>query len=255
MSSNVLLSCDANGVATIRLNRPEKKNALSIAMYAALAEALEQIADDAAVRAILLCGAGENFTAGNDLADFANRPSDGSSPAARFLFGLAQATKPIVAAVDGYAVGIGLTMLLHCDLVYVSSRAKLRAPFVDLGLIPEAASTLLLPRLLGHTRAAEVLLLGDMLPAQRAYELGLVNGVLSAVELESHALAVCTRLAQKAPTALAHTKRLLRDTTGNTLERMQHEFQIFAAQLTSPEAREAIAAFFDKRAPDFGKAR
>ena len=255
MSSNVLLSRDANGVATIRLNRPEKKNALSIAMYAALGDALEQVETDPSLHAILLCGAGENFTAGNDLADFANRPSDGSSPAARFLFGLAQATKPVVAAVDGHAVGVGLTMLLHCDLVYVSSRAKLRAPFVDLGLIPEAASTLLLPRLLGHVRAAELLLLGDVLSAQRAHEFGLVNGVLSPAELEPHAYAVAARLAQKAPTALAHTKRLLRDSAGTALERMQHEFQIFAAQLTSPEAREAIAAFFDKRAPDFSKTR
>jgi len=254
MSSNIAFNREA-GVATIRLNRPEKKNALSIAMYAALGDAIETAERDDSVRVIFLCAAGESFTAGNDLADFANRPADGTSPAARFLSGLAQATKPVVAAVDGYAVGVGLTLLLHCDLVYASTRAKLRAPFVDLGLIPEAASTLLLPRLVGSLRAAEILLLGDVLDAERARELGLVNAVVPVSELEAHALSVCQRLAGKAPSAVAHTKRLLRNTSPTTMERMQQEFGIFAAQLASPEAREAIAAFFDKRPPDFKKLR
>lgn len=250
MTSHVLFSREA-GIATLRLNRPEKKNALSIAMYAALADAIEEAERDPGVRVLLLCGAGENFTAGNDLADFANRPADGTSPAGRFLDGIANAKKPLVAAVDGYAVGVGLTMLLHCDLVYASQRAKLRAPFVDLGLIPEAGSTLLLPRAVGTLRAAEIFLLADALDAERARELGLVNAVLPAAELESHAFQVCERLAQKPPSALRHTKALLRDTQGTTAERMQREFGIFAAQLRSAEAREAFTAFFEKRAPKF----
>ncbi|MEY4582083.1 MAG: hypothetical protein RL701_6786 [Pseudomonadota bacterium] len=252
MSSNIVFTKES-GVATIRLNRPEKKNALSVAMYGALGDAIEEAERDDSVGAVLLCAAGESFTAGNDLADFANRPRDGVSPAQRFLFGIAQAKKPLVAAIDGYAVGVGFTMLLHCDLIYASTRAKLRAPFVDLGLIPEAASTLLLPRLIGHARAAELFLLGDTLSAEQAKEFGLVNAVLPPAEVEAHARAVCERLALKAPTALLQTKRLLRDTTGTTLERMQTEFEIFATQLGSPEAREAIAAFFDKRQPNFSK--
>jgi enoyl-CoA hydratase/carnithine racemase len=254
MTSHIQFSREG-GVATLRLNRPEKKNALSISMYAALADAIEEAERDDSVGVLFLCGAGENFTAGNDLADFANRPADGTSPAGRFLEGIANAKKPLVAAVDGYAVGVGLTMLLHCDLVYASHRAKLRAPFVDLGLIPEAGSTLLLPRVVGALRAAEIFLLCDTLDAERAREYGLVNAVVPAAELEAYVRQVCQRLAQKAPSALRHTKALLRDTQGTTRERMLQEFGIFAAQLRSAEAREAITAFFEKRAPDFQKPR
>ena len=246
MSSQVLFTRD-NGVATIRFNRPEKKNALNTEMYAALGDAIEAAESDDAVRAVMLCAAGENFTAGNDLADFAARPKDGTSPAQRFLYGLATAKKPLVAAVDGYAVGVGLTMLLHCDLVYASRRAKLRAPFVDLGLVPEAGSSLLLPRLLGHMRASEVFLLCDWLPAERAFDLGIVNQVVDPSELEALARGVCERLAQKAPGAVRRTKELLRDTTGNTSTRMQREFELFAERLGSDEARAAISAFFEKR--------
>lgn len=253
MSSEHILFSRDNGVATIRLNRPEKKNALNLSMYGALGEAVDAAVSDEDVRVIFLCAAGETFTAGNDLADFAARPADGSSPAQRFLYGIAQADKPLVAAVDGFAVGVGLTMLLHCDLVYASDRAKLRVPFVDLGLIPEAGSSLLLPRILGHQRAAELLMLCDFVDAKRAHELGLVNAVLPPAELEAHARRVCERLAQKSPSALRHTKALLRDTSGTTLERMRREFEIFGDQLRSPESREAISAFFEKRAPDFSR--
>ena len=246
MSSQVLFTRD-NGVATIRLNRPEKKNALNTAMYNALGDAIEAAESDDSVRAILLCAAGENFTAGNDLADFASRPEDGASPAQRFLYGIANTKKPLVAAVDGYAVGVGLTMLLHCDLVYASRRAKLRAPFVDLGLVPEAGSSLLLPRLIGHVRAAEVFLLCDMIPAEQALAMGIVNQVVEHGELESIARGVCERLAKKAPGAVRRTKELLRDTQGDTGTRMRREFELFADQLRSDEARQAIAAFFEKR--------
>ena len=252
MSPHIQFTREA-GVATIRLNRPQKRNAIDVAMYAALADALSECDRDPDVRAILLCGAGQNFTAGNDLADFAKRPeTPGEAPSFRFLRGLAQANKPLVAAVDGYAVGIGVTMLLHCDLVFVSDRAKLRMPFVDLGLVPEAASTLLLPRQIGQLRAAELFLVSEMLSGPRAEQLGLANAVLPAAELEAHALEVCRRIAQKAPAAVRHTKALLRDRSG-VMERIAQEGEIFTAQLRSPEAREAISAFFEKRAPDFSK--
>jgi enoyl-CoA hydratase/carnithine racemase len=254
MTTNISFSREA-GVATLRLNRPEKKNAITHAMYAALADALIEADRDEAVRALLLCGAGGNFTAGNDLADFANRPpAFADAPSARFLRAIAQFKKPLVAAVDGNAVGVGVTMLLHCDLIYASDRAKLRLPFVDLGLVPEAGSSLLLPRLVGHQRAAELLLLCDSLDAARAHELGLVNAVLPAAELEAHAQQICARLARKAPSALCHTKALLRETQHATvLERIEQEGAIFGAQLRTPEAREAFTAFFEKRAPDFSK--
>jgi enoyl-CoA hydratase/carnithine racemase len=256
MTTNITFTREA-GIATIRMNRPEKKNAITLAMYAAMADALTESERDETVRVILICGSGGNFTAGNDLHDFANRPAvSQDAPSGRFLRAIAQVKKPLLAAVDGYAVGVGVTMLLHCDLVYVSDRAKLRLPFVDLGLVPEAASSLLLPRLLGHQRAAELLLLGDVFSAATARELGLVNAVLPADELEAHARRICERLVQKAPNALRHTKALLRETQHATvLERMEHEGGLFTTQLRTPEAREAFAAFFEKRAPDFSKPR
>jgi enoyl-CoA hydratase/carnithine racemase len=254
MSSNIKFTRD-NGVATLRINRPEKKNALNLAMYAALADGLIECERDPQVRAVLLCGAGNTFTAGNDLHDFATRPAESpDAPATRFLRALSQAQKPLVAAVDGNAIGIGVTMLLHCDFVFASDRARLRTPFVDLGLVPEAASSLLLPRLIGHQRAAELFLLCDVIDADKALRYGLVGAVLPAAELEAHARSVCQRLAQKAPSALRMTKMLLRESAyASVPERMAHEGQLFAAQLRSPEAREAISAFFDKRAPDFSK--
>jgi enoyl-CoA hydratase/carnithine racemase len=254
MIPNISFSCEA-GIATLRLNRPEKKNAITHAMYAALADALIEADRDDAVRVVLLCGAGGNFTAGNDLGDFANRPpAFADAPSGRFLRAIAQFKKPLVAAVDGNAVGVGVTMLLHCDLIYASDRAKLRLPFVDLGLVPEAGSSLLLPRLVGHQRASALLLLCDSLDAAGARELGLVNAVLPAAELEAHARQICERLARKAPSALRHTKALLRETQHATvLERIEHEGAIFGAQLRTPEAREAFSAFFEKRAPDFSK--
>jgi enoyl-CoA hydratase/carnithine racemase len=256
MSPNILFTREA-GVATLRLNRPEKKNAINLAMYAALADAIAEAERDPDVRVLLISAVGDTFTAGNDLHDFANRPqSSGDTPAQRFLRAIAQAQKPLVAAVDGNAVGVGFTMLLHCDLVFATERAKLRAPFVDLGLVPEAASTLLLPRLVGQQRAAEIMLLCDVIDASKALELGLVSAVLPAAELESHARHVCQRLARKPPGALRLTKALLRESAYATVpERMAHEGEIFAAQLRSPEVGEAISAFFEKRAPDFSKLR
>jgi enoyl-CoA hydratase/carnithine racemase len=254
MTSHVLISKDG-AITTIRLDRPEKKNAITVAMYQAMADAVNEAERDDAVRVILLTASGDTFTAGNDLGDFMSKPPVGpDSPVLQFLAAIARAKKPLVAAVDGNAVGVGLTMLLHCDLVYASERAVLRAPFVDLGLVPEAASSLLLPRAIGHQRAAALLLLGEPLTAIRARELGLVNEVVPAADLEATARAAAARLAQKAPEALALTKALLKETGHATVtERIAHEAQIFGARLASAEVREAISAFFQKRAPDFSK--
>jgi enoyl-CoA hydratase/carnithine racemase len=254
MSEHIQVATDG-GVMTIRFNRPDKKNAFTVAMYEAMAAALADAERDASTRVILFTAAGDAFTAGNDLGDFMSKPpTDESSPVFRFLAALASAKKPLVAAVDGLGVGIGLTLLLHCDLVYASDRTKLRAPFVDLGLVPEAASSLLLPRLFGYQRAAEILLLGETIDARRAYELGLVNAVVTSAELPARALDACKKLAAKPPTALLLTKQLLKDPGHATVaERIRHEAVFFGKQLVSAEVKEAITAFFEKRAPDFSK--
>jgi enoyl-CoA hydratase/carnithine racemase len=254
MSELIQVSRDA-GTMTIRFNRPDKKNAFTVAMYESMAAALAEAERDQAVRVILFTAAGDAFTAGNDLGDFMSRPpTDESSPVFRFLAALASASKPLVAAVDGLGVGIGLTLLLHCDLVYATERTKLRAPFVDLGLVPEAASSLLLPRLFGYQRAAEILLLGETIDARRAYELGLVNAVVPQAELAARAQEACTKLAAKPPMALKLTKQLLKDPAHATVaERIRHEAVYFGRQLGSAEVKEAITAFFEKRTPDFTK--
>lgn len=242
-------------VQTIELARPDKKNALTTAMYGALADALAEAEREAGVRAVVLAAAGDTFCAGNDLADFAHGPPpDEGSPVVRFLTTLAGATKPIVAAVDGAAVGVGLTLLLHCDLVYATERARFTAPFVDLGLVPEAASSLLLPQRLGHARASALLLLGEPLDARAALGAGLVNALVEPGALRAHALAVGQALARKPPAALRLTKSLLNEPGYQTVpQRLRHEGALFAQRLASPEAREAITAFFEKRPPDFTK--
>jgi enoyl-CoA hydratase/carnithine racemase len=177
-----------NGVATIEIARPEKKNALTAAMYQAMADAVLDAQLDTAVRALLITGQPGIFTSGNDLEDFMQRPPAGpDSPVVRFMKALTECDKPVVAAVTGGAVGIGTTMLLHCDLVYVADDARLAMPFVGLGLVPEYASSLLLPRLVGHVRAAEKLLLGDPFNGEQAVELGIANAVLPAAEVLNHA--------------------------------------------------------------------
>jgi enoyl-CoA hydratase/carnithine racemase len=248
MSSNVRVTQDG-GIVAIRLDRPDKKNAITVAMYQAMADALKEAERDDAVRVVLFCAEGDTFTAGNDLADFMSKPPTGpDSPVIQFLMAISAATKPLVAAVDGAAVGVGLTMLLHCDLVYASDRAQFRTPFVDLGLVPEAASSLLLPRTIGHQRAAGMLLLCDTVGADEAKELGFVNAIVPAGELEATARRACERLAQKPPGAVRLTKALMREPGYATVpERIAHEAQIFASRLTSPEVREAIMAFFAKR--------
>jgi enoyl-CoA hydratase/carnithine racemase len=254
MSQHVVTE-SAAGVVAIRMNRPDKKNAITVEMYDAMAKALADAERDPQVRVVRFEAAGETFCAGNDLADFMQKPPTGpDSPVFAFLTALASAKKPLVAAVDGLGVGIGLTMLLHCDLVYASDRARFRTPFVDLGLVPEAASSLLLPRLVGHTRAAELLLLGETIDARTALDWGIVNAVVAPAELAARAGAACAKLAAKPPTALKLSKQLLKESGHATVgERIVHEAGHFGRQLASAEVREAISAFFEKRTPDFSK--
>jgi len=243
------------GVATIEIARPEKKNALTAAMYQAMADALRAATDDAAVRAVLITGQPGVFTSGNDLEDFMQRPPQGAdSPVAQFMRALLECDKPVVAAVTGAAIGIGTTMLLHCDFVYVSDEARLATPFVSLGLVPEYASSLLMPLLMGPRRAAERLLLGDPFTGETAVECGLANAVLPAAEVVNHARRVAERFNALPPGAVRDTKRLMRRGGRDAIvQAMQAESEIFGARLRSPEAREAFQAFFEKRKPDFSK--
>ena len=248
-----------NGVATIEIARPEKKNALTIAMYQAMADAINAAKADAAVRALLITGQPGIFTSGNDLEDFMQRPpgsgsGNDESPVFRFMRALIDCDKPVVAAVTGAAIGIGTTMLLHCDLVYVSDEARLAMPFVGLGLVPEFGSSLLLPQRIGQARAAEKLLLGDPFTGAEAVELGLANAVLPAGEVANHARRVAERFNAMPPGAVRETKRLLRAPQAEaTFMAIRTEGEMFAARLRSPEAMEAFQAFFQKRRPDFSK--
>ncbi|MCA2977979.1 MAG: enoyl-CoA hydratase [Myxococcaceae bacterium] len=237
----------------VRFARPAKKNALTIAMYERLNAALAEAAADPGVRAVVFGSTSETFTAGNDLGDFMQDPPTGeSSPVFRFIAALAAFEKPLLAAVDGKAIGVGLTMLLHCDFVYATERASFVTPFVNLGLVPEAGSSLLLPRLLGHVRAAEMLLLGQPISAGQAHAWGLVNALLPPDEVLPRALATAKLLSERAPTALKLSKRLMKDSAA-LKARMSEEGALFVERLQSAEVAEAIGAFFEKRTPDFSK--
>ena len=251
-TQDILVHTEA-GVTTLTLNRVDKKNSLTSAMYSALADALEQAQADSAVRTVLLQGDVAVFSAGNDIADFlAHPPTDQSSPVYRFLRTLAAFPKPLVAAVCGPAVGIGTTMLLHCDLVYAGDNAAFSLPFVNLGLCPEAASSLLVPRLLGYHRAAEALLLGEPFMAEAALEVGLVNRVVPPTECNAIAQAQARKLAAKPLASLLATKRLMKQgLVEPVLQRLGEEGAIFARMLTEPAAREAFTAFMEKRKPNF----
>jgi enoyl-CoA hydratase/carnithine racemase len=248
-----------NGVATIEIARPEKKNAITVAMYQSMAEALRAADADAAVRAVLITGQPGIFTSGNDIEDFMQRkPGQGSdasdSPVFRFMDALAGCSKPVVAAVTGGAIGIGTTLLLHCDLVYVSDEARLAMPFVSLGLVPEFASSLVVPRLVGNVKAAEKLLLGDPFTAEEAVEMRIANAVLPAGEVVSHARRVAERFNALPPGAVRETKKLLRRATREEITAtIRVEGGVFAERLRTPEAMEAFQAFFQKRKPDFSK--
>lgn len=245
----------AGGVATIEIARPEKRNALTLAMYEGMLVAIQAARSDPAVRSLLVTGQPGVFTAGNDLEDFLRRPPVGEdSPVFRLMREFSACDKPIIAAVTGVAVGIGVTLLLHCDFVYVSSEARLAMPFVSLGLVPEFGSSWLLPRLMGRVRAAEKLLLGDPFTAAEAVEIGLATAALPPAEVLPRARAVAERFNALPPEAVRATKRLLNTPMREPiLQAMQTEGQVFVERLSSPEAREALEAFLQKRKPDFSK--
>lgn len=251
---HILVDFDA-GICTITFCRPRKKNAFSVAMYSALVAGFEQARGRGDVRVILLRGTEGVFSAGNDLSDFMKAPPTGpDSPVAQFLEHLVACEKPIVAAVEGVAVGIGVTMLLHCDLVYAGESARFHMPFVSLGLCPEAGSSYLLPRLMGYQRAAELLLLGEPFSAQIAHDYGLVNQVLADGAVLDRAQSIASALSKKPPAALRKSKQLMRACYRAEVTRaMQAEYEAFASGLRSPEAAEAFEAFFQKREPDFSK--
>jgi enoyl-CoA hydratase/carnithine racemase len=235
---------DRDGVRHVFLDRPDKKNALTVAMYAALADAVVSAeADD--VGALLLTARGGAFTAGNDLRDFLDQPPHGDdAPVIRFLHGLVRTDVPIVAAVRGAAVGIGTTMLLHCDLVYAAPSAMFKLPFVDLGIVPEAASSVLLPRRIGRARAGAALFLGEPIDAQQAYADGLVTKLVADDELDATAEAAARAIAAKPRQAVRETKRLLQYDREVLLAAMGREGKAFAERLASDEARAAMSAFF-----------
>lgn len=253
--SEALTHAQQDGVLTVSFNRPDKKNALTLAMYEALVEVLGRADEDSSVRAIVLRGEGGTFTAGNDLGDFMkNPPTSMDTPVGHVLELLPRLRTPLIAAVDGAAVGIGTTLLMHCDLAYCSDRAKFKMPFVPLGLCPEAGSTYLLPRLAGRVKATELLLLGETFDAATALDIGLVNQVLPAEALDPRAQAVASKIAKLPPASVRLTKTLIGQAHQDMLQAaMKREGDQFITRLRSPEAAEAMQAFFQKRAPDFSK--
>lgn len=243
------------GVLWLRLNRPERKNALTLDMYAQAADTLLKGRNDPEVKVLAISGTEDCFCAGNDLADFMKAPElDAEHPVLRFMHALQECEKPVLAQVRGPAVGIGATMLLHCDLVFAAEGAYLQFPFVNLGLCPEFAASYLLPRLVGQAKAAELLFLGERLEVQEAQALGLVNQVLPDAQLNAQVQDKLERLAAQPPAALRATKALLKQPQQSGIaSAMTEEVAAFAKQLASPECREAVQAFFDKRPADFSK--
>jgi len=254
MTDHVKTDVDA-GILTVTISRADKKNALTNAMYGALADALDRAEKDPAIRVVLLQGDGDSFTAGNDLADFSAQ-SQGTQQdekhVFRFLKNLAKATRPIVAAVQGNAVGVGTTMLLHCDLVFLADTAKLMTPFVNLALVPEAASSWLLPARIGHVRAYAMFALGEPLDAASAFACGLANAVVPVADLRARAREAAEALTKRPAGSLSQTKALMRD-MDKIAAQIGREGALFRQRLQTGEAREAFAAFAERRKPDFSK--
>lgn len=250
-----ILAKKENSILTIEFNRPDKKNAITANMYQMMADALKDAESDSSVRAIVIIGKPEIFTAGNDLEDFLKNTSVTSDrPVAQFMRALSGATKPIVAAVSGAAVGIGTTLLMHCDLVYAADNAKFSMPFTQLGLCPEFASSLLFPQIVGYPRAAEKLLLGEAFSAQEAYDMGLVSKVVPVAELAAFAQKQAAKLVALPASSLRTTKRLMKEQQSAAINaRMVEENKHFGEMLAAKEAKEAFTAFFEKRKPDFTK--
>jgi enoyl-CoA hydratase/carnithine racemase len=253
-----------DGVQVMRFMRAEKKNAFTGAMYNAMSEALDAAETNDAIACHVFIGSGGVFSAGNDINDFMRRAQAGGAggdgkgipaPSLEFIRRLPKVTKPMIAAVDGLAIGVGTTMLLHCDLIYATPAASLRTPFLDLGLVPEAASSLTTVLRIGHARAFELLCLGEAFGAERAREAGIINAVVPAAELEATALQAAKRLAAKPREALLAARRLMRGDPATLLAKLEEEAEVFRALIKSAEAQEAFAAFFEKRPPDFTKLR
>ncbi len=249
---DILIHTEA-AVTTITINRLDKKNSITAAMYAALADALDNASRDAAVRVVVIQGHETIFCAGNDIKDFLSvPPSHADAPVFRFLRGISTFAKPIVASVCGPAVGIGTTLLLHCDLVYAGDNAAFSMPFVNLGICPEAGSSLLVPQLMGHQRAAEALLLGEPFMAEAALEMGFINRIVPPAEANALAQRQAQKLASKPLSALLETKRLMKKCNAAELAvRIEEEGASFGRMLSEPAAREAFSAFMEKRRPDF----
>lgn len=236
------------------LNRPEKKNALTMDMYQALAEALNKAGTEPAIRVVVITGRGDAFTSGNDIQDFLQSPPTGTDdPVSRFLKALAEFPKPLMAAVNGTAVGIGTTMLLHCDLAYAAKSASFQLPFLKLALVPEAASTLLLPLVAGHRKAAELFLLGESFGPEEAARCGLLNDIVADDDLETEVAGVAGKIAAMPPEAVRQTKALMKTSQQAVVEAMQREGEIFLGRLRSPEAIEALTAFMEKREADYSR--
>lgn len=250
---NHLLTSQSDGILLIEFNRPDKKNAITLEMYGLAANALESANEDKEVRAIIITGRGGCFTSGNDLADFLSAATDSIDPRLiRFLNAVPNCSKPIIAAVQGHAVGIGTTLLLHCDLVYADSSAKLQLPFVNLGLCPEFGSSLLLPQLIGQRRAAELLLLGEAIDAETAYRFGLINAVVE--DALATARQQAKKLAAQPAAAIRLTRSLLhQDNKALLLATIEAEGIEFAQRMQSPEAKEAMTAFMEQRTADFSQ--
>jgi enoyl-CoA hydratase/carnithine racemase len=251
-NQDILVHAEA-GVMTVTLNRLSRKNSITSDMYGAMADAIVRARDDASVRVLLIQGHETVFSAGNDIGDFLDKPPAGEdSPVFRFLHAIATFPKPLLAAVCGPAVGVGTTMLFHCDLVYAGDNAAFSMPFVNLGLCPEAAASLLVPQMLGYHRAAEALMLGEPFMAEAALEVGLVNRVLPPTEANGYANAQAKKLAAKPISSLVETKRLMKKGQQQAvLQQMGDEGESFRRLLTAPAAREAFTAFMEKRRPDF----
>lgn len=245
----------ADGVTTLTINRVEKKNSLTAAMYAAMADTLQQAQSDDAVRVVVIQGDVTVFSSGNDIGDFlSGPPATPDAPVSRFLRAIATFPKPLLAAVCGPAVGVGTTMLFHCDLVYAGDNAAFSMPFVNLGLCAEAASSLLVPQMMGYHRAAEALLLGEPFMAEAALEVGLVNRIVPPLEANAFTQAQARKLAAKPLSSLVETKRLMKKgQMAQVLAQMDEEGQSFGRMLREPAAKEAFTAFLEKRKPDFSR--
>jgi enoyl-CoA hydratase/carnithine racemase len=250
---NDIITERSGHILRIQLNRPEKKNAMTLAMYNTMADLLNDAAKDDQIRVVLWHGAGDSFSAGNDIQDFPkNPPGAGESPQARLIEALIHFDKPIVAAVQGAAIGGGTTMLTHCDFVFAGESAKFRMPFIDLAVVPEFGTSYSVPAQIGYLRAAELVLLGLPFDAKRAAELGLVTRVVADQQLLATATAAAQQLAVKPPAALQSCKRLMRSSTRELLERaVKLELQEFSVRVRSAEAKEAFTAFIEKRKPNF----